>query len=120
MPGGHKGLVGKVKCHMPGFNQLTHAQAERLAILSEELGEAQQRIGKILRHGYTSCHPSTQESNRTGLEKELGDVFATTLIMARKGDIDKDMVNTYRVERELRHDHGLAYTHHQNGRPGDD
>lgn len=34
------------------FNQLTNAQAERLHILLEELGEAQQAIGKILRHGY--------------------------------------------------------------------
>ena len=39
------------------FNKLTAAQTERLAILSEELGEAQQAIGKIMRHGYDSCNP---------------------------------------------------------------
>lgn len=39
------------------FNGLTPAEAERLALLSEELGEAQQAIGKILRHGYDSSNP---------------------------------------------------------------
>ena len=34
------------------FNKLSAAEAERLALLLEELGEAQQAIGKILRHGY--------------------------------------------------------------------
>ena len=43
---------------MKHFNQLTPAEAERLALLLEELGEAQQAIGKILRHGYASTHPA--------------------------------------------------------------
>lgn len=34
------------------FNDLSNAELERLALLLEELGEAQQVIGKILRHGY--------------------------------------------------------------------
>ena len=74
------------------FNKLTAAQTERLAILSEELGEAQQAIGKILRHGYESCNPLWPEddgeggyerapTNRESLEKELGDVvFAINLL----------------------------------------
>ena len=36
---------------------LTLSRLERLALLLEELGEAQQVIGKILRHGYDSRHP---------------------------------------------------------------
>lgn len=36
------------------FNGLTPAEAERLALLLEELGEAQQAIGKILRQCSTS------------------------------------------------------------------
>lgn len=69
------------------FNKLTPAEHERLAILSEELGEAQQAIGKILRHGYESCDPTfTSEderapTNRENLEKELGDVvFAINML----------------------------------------
>ena len=32
------------------FNKLSDAETERLAILAEEMGEAQQAIGKIIRH----------------------------------------------------------------------
>lgn len=42
------------------FNGLTPAEAERLAMLSEECGEVIQIIGKILRHGYDSYHPDDQ------------------------------------------------------------
>ncbi len=59
---------------MDNFNQLTNGEAERLALLLEELGEAQQAIGKILRHGYDSCHPDGGPNNRERLEMELGDV----------------------------------------------
>ena len=54
-------------------NELTPAESERLALLSEEMGEAIQAIGKILRHGYESTGPKTIVRNRTSLEKELGD-----------------------------------------------
>lgn len=54
------------------FNKLSNAQAERLYILLEELGEAQQAIGKILRHGYESGWNGS--NNRIDLEKELGHV----------------------------------------------
>jgi NTP pyrophosphatase (non-canonical NTP hydrolase) len=63
------------------FNKLTPGQLERLAILGEEMGEAQQIIGKILRHGYDSHNPDVvvpederPETNTELLEKELGDV----------------------------------------------
>ena len=42
-------------------NGLNDAEAERLAILLEEFGEAQQAVGKILRHGYESYDPSRDE-----------------------------------------------------------
>ena len=53
-------------------NGLTPAQSERLFCLLEEMGEAQQAIGKILRHGYESRDPSA--TNRETLARELGDV----------------------------------------------
>lgn len=71
------------------FNGLLPAQAERLALLLEELGEAQQAIGKILRHGLDSHHPATGSINRSALEKELGDVrFAIDLLCAA-GDVNR-------------------------------
>ena len=36
---------------MDNFNRLSPAEYERLAILAEEMGEAQQALGKIMRHG---------------------------------------------------------------------
>lgn len=44
--------------HSQQFNALTPAEAERLFYLLEKLGEAQQAIGKILRHGYESYDPT--------------------------------------------------------------
>ena len=64
-------------------NGLSDSQVERLAILSEELGEAQQCIGKILRHGYESYNPisPTGMTNREELEREVGDItFAIELL----------------------------------------
>lgn len=55
---------------------MTPAELERLAILSEECGEVIQVIGKIIRHGYDSWHPSDpdKKTNREHLETELADV----------------------------------------------
>ena len=93
------------------FNQLTDAQAERLALLLEELGEAQQAIGKILRHGYESRHPSKPHgpSNRDSLEIELGDVAAAIDIMKMAKDIEDATIKNHRdyklvsVEKYLHH-----------------
>lgn len=63
------------------FNRLSPAEAERLAFLAEEMAEATQIIGKILRHGYESCDPTWRgpederpPTNRELLQKEMGDV----------------------------------------------
>lgn len=64
------------------FNQLTPAQAERLAILAEECGEVIQVVGKILRHGYESVHPDGGQTNRQLLESEIGDVQAAITLLS--------------------------------------
>lgn len=91
-------------------NQLTAAEVERLALLLEELGEAQQVIGKILRHGYASYHPDAPHvSNRQLLEAELGDVKAAVELMLHERDvltvnIDREMFEKLRkVQRYLHH-----------------
>ncbi len=73
------------------FSQLTPGEIERLAILSEEMGEAIQAIGKILRHGYASYHPdaSPDWDNRANLEKELGDVRYAMIALCDAGDLSK-------------------------------
>ena len=87
------------------FNQLTPAQAERLALLSEELGEAQQAIGKILRHGYESFDPTwsgdqrTNPTNRMNLTREVGDVTAAMAMLGDAGDISPVAVCEYAIEK---------------------
>lgn len=94
------------------FNQLTPFQLERLAILSEELGEAQQIIGKILRHGLMSHNPndSSAISNRGLLAQELGDVlYAIDCLMFSK-DIEGEVVQQH---RRLKAEKVKPYLHHQ-------
>lgn len=72
-------------------NGLTPAQTERLAFLLEELGEAQQVIGKILRHGYESSNPLVvgDPTNREALEREMGDVVCAFGLLADAHDVDR-------------------------------
>ena len=92
------------------FNQLTPAQAERLAMLAEECGEVIQIIGKILRHGYDSHHPDRPHiTNRELLQRELTDFIAVeNQIHARDrlfmpSSVDVDMAWNKK----------LRYAHHQ-------
>jgi hypothetical protein len=97
-------------------NQLSDAQVERLAILSEELGEAQQAIGKILRHGYESYNPvvNTGMTNRRELERECGDVYEAILMLAHAKDINDAGVNARQAEK---HKSIQKWLHHQEGKP---
>lgn len=83
---------------------LSDAERERLALLLEECGEVQQVIGKILRHGYHSCDPTTQDSptNRQLLERELGDLKAAILLASHNGDVGPVEMDAWMM-RKLRH-----------------
>lgn len=72
------------------YNKLTAAETERLAILAEELGEAIQVIGKIIRHGYKSRNPLEEDAltNKQLLEIELGDVHHAISYLCGSNDID--------------------------------
>ena len=73
---------------MPQSNDLTQAEAERLAMLAEECSEVIQAVCKILRHGYNNYHPDRPDkTNRQELEKELQDVAAVIFGMCGNGDI---------------------------------
>jgi NTP pyrophosphatase (non-canonical NTP hydrolase) len=95
------------------FNKLTPAQAERLAILSEELGEALQAVGKILRHGYESFDPTvpqTMRTNRSDLEKEIGDIQCAVTMLAENDDIDAFRI---RFRANQKAEKIKPYLHHQ-------
>ncbi len=99
------------------FNRLSPAELERLAILGEELGESQQAIGKILRHGYESTNPDAitheneyPERNRWALEKELGDVMYAIRSMCEARDLNASAIEqraTKKAEKIKK------YLHHQ-------
>jgi NTP pyrophosphatase (non-canonical NTP hydrolase) len=71
-------------------NDLSDAQLERLAILSEELGEAQQVIGKVLRHGLHSWNPTVvgTGTNKDDLQKEMGHVAYAVSALCLAGDLE--------------------------------
>ncbi|KFH18409.1 hypothetical protein ELZ19_06815 [Brucella abortus] len=90
-------------------DELTPAQAERLAMLAEEAGEVVQAACKALRHGFESTHPDGGPTNRSLLARELRDLNAVMGMMLASGDLPLDEVvgDASDVERKLR------YTHHQ-------
>lgn len=94
------------------FNNLTPAEAERLALLSEECGEVVQIVGKILRHGWDSYHPDRPAglTNRGMLQKEMGDVRAAMIILCEAGDTIKEQVHEYADEKLKKIG---KYLHHQ-------
>jgi NTP pyrophosphatase (non-canonical NTP hydrolase) len=95
---------------MTHFNQLTPAQAERLAMLLEELGEAQQAVGKILRHGYESKHPNGGPTNRASLTREIGDVLVVVELLAHADDISHQEMTLAMTKKRERVN---LYAHHQ-------
>jgi len=95
---------------MTQFNQLTPAESERLYLLLEELGEAQQAIGKVLRHGYESCHPDRTDNNRFDLQTECGHVRHAMIRLCEAGDLSKAGVHQSADDKRLTVN---KYLHHQ-------
>lgn len=91
---------------------LNLASRERLYLLLEELGEAQQIIGKVLRHGYDSVSPfdPNHTLNRTLLETELGDILHAVHRMGFSRDVDLEHIGIF-AERKARRVE--SYLHHQ-------
>lgn len=93
-------------------NGLTPAQAERLAVLAEELGEAVQAVGKILRFGYDSrCHgDAAKPSGREMLVTELGDVQWAIELLICSYDLNRWAVGEARHAKAAK---SGKYLHHQ-------
>ena len=101
---------------MQHFNALTPAQLERLALLQEEMAEAQQAIGKILRHGLDSFDPTVpedeRETNRGWLERELGDVEFAIRLLCGADDLSWQHIGNFAAQAL---DAKSPYFHHQRG-----
>jgi NTP pyrophosphatase (non-canonical NTP hydrolase) len=87
------------------YNKLSAAETERLAILSEELGEVIQVVGKILRHGWLDAG----YDNRAELEKELGDVYVAMRLLYDGGDVNPHKVHVSQIRKV---DKIKKYLHH--------
>lgn len=94
------------------FNKIKPAKIERLAILLEELGEAQHMIGKILRHGYDSYNSFKPEAgtNKYLLECELGDVVSAIRRLIDADDLDAQVIDKANRAKDERI---MPYLHHQ-------
>lgn len=90
---------------------MSEAELERLALLSEELGEVQQIVGKIIRHGYSSYSPldESKTTNRKLLEKELGDVLFAANLMIANNDISQTVIQN---RSHYKRDTIQKYLHH--------
>lgn len=90
------------------FNQLTPAEAERLAMLAEEAGEIVQVVGKILRHGYENYHPDNPyKANRDLLAKEVTDILAVIELMSQDFNVGSGSDIAAAVRKKMR------FSHHQ-------
>lgn len=77
-------------------NGLTPAQTERFALVMEEMAEAQQVIGKILRHGLMSTHVDYDFiPNKELLEKELGHVGVAISLLMEYGDVSEEAMTEH-------------------------
>ena len=94
------------------FNQLTPAQDERLAKLSEECAEVIKAVSKIQRHGYESYNPDAIEkgSNKMRLEAEVADVYQAVNLLCDAFDINLFTINRLLSEQLST---PAPYMHHQ-------
>lgn len=94
------------------FNGLSPAEVERLALLAEEMGEAVQVVGKVLRHGYESHNPNdpARTTNRQLLMHELGDVRHSVERMCDADDVSKQIIG---VRAHMKGKRVRQYLHHQ-------
>lgn len=94
------------------FNDLSPPELERLSFLLEELGEAQQAIGKILRHGYESYNPTVDGhvGNRTDLAIELGHIRCAMIMLCEAGDVEKASIH---MSADEKREAVKEWMHHQ-------
>lgn len=70
-------------------NGLSNAEAERLMILSNMMGQLQTTITAIMLHGHNSISATEHICNKRALSKQCTDVSAAISLMIGCGDICK-------------------------------
>ena len=98
-------------------NELTLAQAERLALLIGECADVIHAATKVLRHGYESRDPRerlsgglrTGPTNRRALEREMGSLRAAMILLCDTGDTNKEVIHQEADAANSRH----SWLHHK-------
>ena len=82
-------------------NRISESEQERLGLFTEEMGEAQQVLGKILRHGLDSRNPLlvAAPDNNALLEEEAGDVLAALDLLTAAGTLNLERVQQARLRK---------------------
>lgn len=95
-------------------NNLTEAEAERLAILAEECAEVIQQVCKIQRHGFNNdwLKQRLMPSNRDRLEEEVGHLKNAINVMLEAGDMSYSCIG---AALEAKQGTIAPYLHHQGG-----
>lgn len=70
---------------------------ERLAFLQEEMGETQQAVGKVERHGFFAMWDTA--TNRDKLELEAGHVLAALALLFEAGDLRASHVQLWALAK---------------------
>jgi NTP pyrophosphatase (non-canonical NTP hydrolase) len=93
------------------YSKLSPAQIERLVWLAEECSEVVKAVMKILRHGYEN----QANSNKFGLEEEIGDVLAAIDILISESDVSSGNIDLLTQARLTEFRSGKCFMHHQKG-----
>lgn len=76
---------------------LSNKEIEQLVILQEECAEVIQSVSKILRFGIDSEY--NNETNKTKLNKEIGDVFALLQLLSESEIVNMIDVFTFKHQK---------------------
>lgn len=79
------------------LNEEMSESIERMGLLIQAMGKANQTVCKILLHGYNASFEGIEYDNREDLMRELGDTEAIIDLMIVRGDLDEEKINAQRV-----------------------
>lgn len=94
------------------LNEELSESIERMGLLIQAMGKANQAICKTLIHGYNASFEGINYNNREDIMRELGDFEAILDLMIKNGDLNREVIEKY---RDIKSSKLSRYLKHQNG-----
>ena len=94
------------------LNEELSETIERMGLLIQAMGKANQAVCKALLHGYNATFEDITYDNRDDIMRELGDVEAILELMIKRGDLNRETIANYRDDKSSKLS---RYLKHQNG-----